>query len=63
MDNLTFNDILMSNDEESMKRFLTTNGKVKPYSAVYFVPKGELEDGRRKSNSKEVDEGDQGSNG
>ena len=62
MDNLTFNDILMSNDEESMKRFLTANGKVKPHSAVYFVPKGELKDGRRESNSKEVNEGDQRSN-
>ena len=62
MDNLTFMDVLNSNDEESMKKFLSANGKQKPYSPIYFVSKGEDEDGRRESNSKEVNEGDSGSN-
>lgn len=56
-------DTLLSNDEESMKKFLKSNGKVKPHSPVYFIPKtkGENDNGRRENHDEGADEGDQGS--
>ena len=50
MKNESFMDILHSNDEDSIKKFLQANGKVKPYSPVYFIPsqlKGEKDNGER----------------
>ena len=61
MKNESFMDILHSNDEDSIKKFLQANGKVKPYSPVYFIPsqlKGEKDNGRRENHNEGINEGD-----
>lgn len=60
----SFMDVLQSNDDESMKKFLLSNGKVKPYSPVYFTSKskGEYKNGRREDHNESTDEGDQRGN-
>jgi hypothetical protein len=64
MKNASFMEVLASNNQEEMKQFLQSNGKVKPRSAIYFVPKkkGEIENGRRENNNEGIDGRDSGDN-
>lgn len=34
--------ILNNNDEEAMRKFLLANGKKKPVSPIYFIPREEI---------------------
>ena len=64
MKSASFMEVLISNDQKEMKQFLQANGKVKPRSAIYFVPKkkGDNEDGSRESNNEGTDVRDSGDN-
>lgn len=46
MDNNNFIDILMSNDNEEVAKYLITNGKKKSYSPIFFekTPNNNQED-------------------
>lgn len=39
-------EVLNKNDEETMRKFLLSNGKKKPVSPIYFISKEELENDR-----------------
>ena len=65
MKSASFMEVLIGNNQEEMRQFLQSNGKVKPRSAIYFVPKekkGEIEDGRRENNNEGIDGRDSGDN-